>query len=115
MLVIYDNLERIVGEYDRHTIEILFPQGTRISGTQDGELVIWHPIHKMHDVKAGIVILNSVKKIFATKGEKSWWPGEKFKHISKFRNIMTTTKDGRYIIKSNNGKRLWKMFDYGGE
>jgi len=65
-------------------------------------------------------IYADVEEVKATKGDKSLWPNQPFKH--KFDGgvrMLGVMKSGRYrlnkgslVIKSLTGKHLWKNFEY---
>ncbi len=65
----------------------------------------------------GILIYDTILAIEAKKGSKSLWPKENFRHEFKNSNkaAVIGLKDGSILIKSQNGKHLWKVFNYGPE
>ena len=68
-----------------------------------------------HPRSGSKVIYNKVISIEAQKGKSSLWPREFFRH--DFKKDKTAARvignpDGSLTIRSVNGKRLWKEFNY---
>ena len=68
-----------------------------------------------------IPIYNRLEAIFARKGKRSLWPGQRFKHdfTASGTRVLGVVESGNYplragdlVIRSSKGKRLWKMFGY---
>ncbi len=65
----------------------------------------------------GVMIYDTILAIEARKGKNSLWPKENFRH--EFKNSSKAAvyglPDGSILIKSQKGKKLWKVFNYGDE
>lgn len=61
------------------------------------------------------IIYDKITAIEATKGDKSLWPKEDFRHSFKNNSAAEVlgNPDGSILIKSKKGKRLWKSIEYG--
>lgn len=70
------------------------------------------PRLRRNPVDRPIEIYGDILAIEAIKGNKSLWPNEKFRHDFKSGSKIYGLPDGSILIKSTNGKKLWKMFDY---
>jgi len=58
------------------------------------------------------VIYENIEEIRAEKGKNSLWPKDKFKHRFKRGAQVFGLDNGDLLIKSKNGKKLWKKFNY---
>jgi len=60
------------------------------------------------------LIYDRIIEIKAQKGDKSLWPGGLFKHSFKSgsRAQILGNPDGSLTVRSTNGTKLWKKFDY---
>ena len=57
-------------------------------------------------------IYENIEEIRAIKGNNSLWPKDHFKHKFRKGAEILGNNDGSLTIRSKNGKRLWKEFDY---
>ena len=64
---------------------------------------------------SGTVIYDRITAIEATKGKKSLWPEEDFRHDFKDGGQVVGLPNGDLLIKKTKGKKLWKNFEYGPE
>lgn len=64
--------------------------------------------------KGATKIYDTIEEIKAIKGKESLWPNEPFKHDfkSSSRAAIYGLRDGSILVKSQDGKRLWKNFNY---
>lgn len=67
-----------------------------------------------------VEIYEDLEAVFARKGQRSLWPKKPFKHkfkkgasvfgVSKSGNVKL--RSGDLVVRSRQGKHLWKFFDY---
>ncbi len=60
----------------------------------------------------GVEIYDKILSIEAQKGKRSLWPNEFFKHDFRGKAKIVGLPNGDLLVKSKDGKRLWKEFEY---
>ena len=68
-----------------------------------------------------VTVYNRLEKIYARKGKRSLWPGQRFRHefTASGTRVLGVQKTGKYllregdlVLRSSRGKKLWKYFNY---
>jgi hypothetical protein len=107
MVLIYGNFESIEGKEGT----IVFPKKTCLYGSPNGDLIIKAPV-AIHNERKGTILLTGIKRFYATKDHRSWWPKTKFKHTFSRGGVVYAGTNSK-MMQIHGVKMLWKIFDYG--